>query len=108
MKKDDTSVPEFSLKPTHTKDPVDSNVLFGRKDSYNSRPQDDSPLPTSALPYIYNKQSVPLSRSVVSTSISPPMESGIGSDSEDNVEVLSTHMREQKRKRSCHCHLPLT
>ena len=69
--------PEFSLKPMHTEDPFD----FSSKQNV----EDDSPLPTSALPYCYpspTKEGSPC-RSRVSTSIFPPM------DSEPEEQYLS-------------------
>lgn len=67
----------FSLKPTYSADPCDDQPLFSRKESKNNL-IDDSPLPTSALPYIYadeNDITSSPTRSHVSTSIFPPMNS---------------------------------
>ncbi len=89
MGKTGASKNQFSLKPRYTEEPntMDGpsssfgSSLFSRSDSTGSLLHDDSPLPTSAIPYIYNNSSVNrATRSNLSTSIFPPLES-FGEDS---------------------------
>lgn len=91
--------PEFSLKPMHTEDPFD----FSSKQNV----EDDSPLPTSALPYFYpspTKEGSPC-RSRVSTSIFPPM------DSEPEEQYLSgtrtgPHTLKTRKEQNLHVNMP--
>jgi lipid-binding SYLF domain-containing protein len=81
---------QFSLKPMHTEDPVDGTSLFARKEYHL---EDDSPLPTSALPYIYTHEGSP-TRSQISTSIFPPMKSEPGQKPDGTAPAKTMRRKE--------------
>ena len=95
---------QFSLKPVHSDDPHGSAQfppIFSRKDSKNEF-QDDSLLPTSALPYIYSyendMQSSP-PRSHVSTSILPPLDTEKENHNNESQSRSSSRDRKQAQAR---------
>jgi len=96
---------EFSLKPMHTEDPVDNTPLFS---SSKQNLEDDSPLPTSALPYIYpevtTKEGSPC-RSQISTSIFPPMDSEEPGEKPVSGTRTDPHTFTRKNQ-AMHVHMP--